>query len=138
MDKSLEKYLADRWTSYNGESELFGLTMGGFNGNKEFSIEGFNLSELDWAVSFANACGQPIQSINTKHSSYGLKHLAERYAKIASNNEVNYISNGTLILAMIDAGFEFRKIDNSPNVYFNVSERAIKAIDKIYNKICSW
>lgn len=134
MDKSLEKYLSERWTGYDGESVLFGLTTGGFNGNNDFSIKGFNLLELDWASSFANACGQPIQSINIKHSSYGLKHLAERYARIVSNNEVNYISNGTLILAMIDAGFEFRKIESSPNVYFNVSERAIKAIDKRYKR----
>jgi hypothetical protein len=134
MDKSLKKYLSERWSNYNGESELFGLTMGGFNGNQDFSIKDFNLIALDWAASFANACGQPIRNINTNHSSYGLKHLAERYAKIASDNEVNYISNGTLILAMVDAGFEFRKIDNSPNVYFNVSERAIKAIAKIYNR----
>lgn len=35
---------------------------------------------------------------------------------------------------MVDAGFEFCKIDNSPNVYFNVSERAIKAIAKTYNR----
>lgn len=134
MDKSLEKYSVERWYVYDGMPELFGLTTGGFNGNEEFSIKGFNLLELEWAAKFAQICGQPLQSINTKHSSYGLKHFAERYAKIASNNEVDYISNGTLILAMKDAGFEFRKIGNSPNVYFNVSGRAIKAIDKRYKR----
>ena len=66
----------------------------------------------------------PNASTRTIPPSYGLKHLAERRAAKLSDGEVRYISNGALILAMVDAGFEFRKIEDTPNVYFNVSERA--------------
>lgn len=130
----IDKYLSEKWDWYEGESDLFGLTSGGFNGNSDLKISDFDKEQLDWASSFAQACGEPIQTINKKHSSYGLKHIAEKWAKKVSCGEVNYISNGHLILAMIDAGFRFQRIENTPNVYFNVSERAIKWLIKHNNQ----
>lgn len=63
----------------------------------------------------------------------GLKHLAERHAKKISDNDVNYITNGALILVMVDAGFRFVREGDSPNVYFNVSERTLKKLFKTWN-----
>ena len=131
---AIEKYLSEKWDSYNGEPDLFGLTSGGFNGNSDLNIADFDKEQLDWASSFASACGEPIQTINKKHTSNGLKHIAERWAKKVSCGEINYISNGNLILAMVDAGFRFQRDGNSPNVYFNVSERAIKWLIKHNNQ----
>ncbi len=132
---ALEEYMANRWNDYNGEDELRGLSSLGFKGDAPLNIKNFVLEQLDWAYDFALSCGDPIQSINKRHSSYGLKHLAERRAKRLSNNEVNYISNGALILAMVDAGFRFVREGDSPNVCFNVSERAIKRMMQQYNKV---
>lgn len=131
----LERYYQDYWLSYNGETELQGLTPFGFNGNAPLNISSFDKTQLDWALDFAQACGEPIRTINKNHTSYGLKHLAERQAKKLSNNEVNYITNGALILAMVDAGFRFVRDGDSPNVFFNVSERTLKKIYKAWNNI---
>jgi hypothetical protein len=58
-----------------------------------------------------------IQSINTKHTSYGLKHLAEKH--------VGYITNGVFIAAAIHCGFKVKVYPGSPNVSFNMSEKSI-------------
>ncbi len=62
---------------------------------------------------------EKIKTINNKHSSYGLKHLAEE--------EIGYITNGVFIAA-IHCGFEFKIHRNSPNVAFNMSEKSIKKV----------
>lgn len=129
----LELYYQDYWLGYNGEDELRGLTPFGFNGNKPLNISLFDKIQLDWALDFAHACGEPIRNINKNHTSYGLKHLAERRAKKLSDNGINYITNGALILAMVDAGFRFVRDGDSPNVCFNVSERTLKQLYKMWN-----
>lgn len=127
----LDLYSQDYWLSYNDEDELKGLTPFGFKCNAPLNISTFDKIQLDWALDFARACGEPIRTINKNHTSYGLKHLAERRAKKLSDNGVNYITNGALILAMVDAGFRFMRDGDSPNVCFNVSERALK---NLYNQ----
>lgn len=131
----LEEYFRDYWLGYDGETELVGLTLFGFQGSTPLNISGFDENQLNWALDFAHACGDPIITINRKHTSYGLKHLAERRAKQLSDNEVNYISNGALILAMVDAGFRFVRDGDSPNVFFNVSERELKRLNKLWNRL---
>jgi hypothetical protein len=59
---------------------------------------------------------EPIRTV--KHSSYGLKHLAEK--------EIGYITNGAFIAAAVHAGFPFRVNPGSPNVTFGISERSLK------------
>lgn len=97
----------DYWLGYNGEDELVGLIPFGFKGQEPLNISSFDKIQLDWALDFAHACGAPIRTINKNHTSCGLKHLAERRAKKLSDDGVNYITNGALILAMVDAGFRF-------------------------------
>lgn len=127
-----EKY----WNAYNDEDTLKGLTTFGFKGNQPLRIKDFDPIQLDWAHDFALSCGAPIRSINRKHSSYSLKHLAEKRAKKLSQidgENVDYITNGALILAMADAGFDFVHESDSPNVFFNVSERELKRLFQLYN-----
>lgn len=64
---------------------------------------------------------QSIQTINKHCNSYRLKHIIERFLG-------QYISNGQLILAMIQEGYAIEKQDRSPNCYFNVSQRSINAL----------
>ena len=80
------------------------------------SVEAFNktcswLSQID-----------KLKNINYKHSSYGLKHIAE--------NDIGYITNGVFIAAAIHCGFEFKTEFGSPNVCFNMSEKSIKNAEK--------
>lgn len=131
----LDLYPQDYWLGFDGEDELIGLTPFGFKGHEPLNISSFDKIQLDWALDFAQACGEPVRTINKNHTSYGLKHLAERRAKILSDNEVYYISNGALILAMIHAGFRFVRDGVSPNAFFNVSERTLKKIYKAWNSI---
>lgn len=124
----LEKYYKDKWRCYDGEPELFGLTPDGFNGISDFKIATLDLSQIYWASDFSHACGEPIKAYNRNRTSYGLKHIAEHRSARYPDGECRYISNGALILAIINAGFSFKRDGTSPNVFFNVSEGAIRRI----------
>ena len=54
-------------------------------------------------------------NINKKTTSYGWKHVAEKFAK-------NYISNGAFIRAAMDEGFKVKHIEGTQNAYINLSE----------------
>lgn len=57
-------------------------------------------------------------TINPNHSSYGLKHVAEK--------DIGYITNGVFITAAILSGFPYKVIQGGPNVAFGISERSIR------------
>ncbi len=62
-----------------------------------------------------------IESINERHSSYGLKHMVEQ------DRDIDYVTNGAFIAAAIHAGFKYKLAPHSPNVMFNISEKSLKA-----------
>lgn len=123
------KSLDYEFSIYEGEEELNGLTNGGFIGTNPLKISDFNILELKATRDVIERYLVPISSINRTHSSYELKHLIERILANETNHQINYVSNGTLILAMCDAGFRIKRISNSPNCFFNVSERSVKRLD---------
>lgn len=119
---------------YEGEEELRGLTTGGFNGNASLNMKDFNLLELKAARDMIACKLSPIKTINLSSTSYGLKHLVEHALRIETNGEINYVSNGTLILAMYDAGYRIKKKESSsPNCYFNVSKKSVENLTKFIN-----
>lgn len=119
---------------YEGEKELFGLTPGGFNGSEPLHIENFNELELKAARDIIACYLRPIKSINQEHTSFGLKHLVERMLAKETNNKINYISNGAIILAMYDARYRIKRLsDTLPNCYFNVSNKSARHLYKIIN-----
>lgn len=69
---------------------------------------------VDWLQKYI----QPIKTINTKHSSYNLKHIAEK--------DIGYITNGVFIAAAIIADYPYKIEDGSPNPYFGMSEKSVK------------
>lgn len=71
-----------------------------------------------------------IKTFNTRHSSYGLKHLFERrYREVLTGTfEGSYVTNGQFKGAMLEAGFEV-KDKSQLNWHFNVSEKSIKQLD---------
>lgn len=117
---------------YEGEEILNGLTNKGFIGTNPVRISDFNKLELNAARYVIECYLMPISCINRTHSSYGLKHLIERILANETNQQINYVSNGALILAMYDAGFRISRISNSPNCFFNVSERSVKRLGTKY------
>ena len=63
------------------------------------------------------------QSINERHSSYGLKHIAE--------NELGfYVSNGDIKLALMEEGVPFKEYPGSPNVCYPLSQKFYKAKER--------
>lgn len=61
---------------------------------------------------------QPTKTINKHHTSYGLKHIAEK--------DIGYITNGVFIAAGIIAGYPYEIPYGFPNVPFGMSEKSIK------------
>ena len=53
------------------------------------------------------------KTINRRITSYGLKHIAEKWAG-------EYISNDSLIQGLISCGFTAKRIPNTPNFFFNI------------------
>lgn len=70
-------------------------------------------------VDWLNQNVKTIKSINTRQSSYGLKHLAE--------DDIGYVTNGAFIAACLILNVPTRPAP--PNAYFGISERSIKALD---------
>ncbi len=68
-------------------------------------------------------------TINTRHSSYGLKHAVERDSNSGGRRE--YVSNGSFICAAIDLGYKCVPCSwCSPNVYFAISFGPRRAREK--------
>src|SRR5262249_11099779 len=59
-------------------------------------------------------------AINTRVSSYGLKHLAEP--------TIGYVTNGECNAAAVPCGFPYRLVPGSLNVWFGVSARSVRKI----------
>jgi len=71
-------------------------------------------TEVEKAVEWVSQFAQQRKTINTQHTSYGLKHIAEKWAN-------HYISNDSFIEAMDQCGFKKRRMrPSSPNFYFNI------------------
>lgn len=66
---------------------------------------------------------EKIQTINSRHSSYGLKQFAEDYTG-------SDISHGAFIVAAIHCGFRFQRIPDTISVMFAMSEKSVKAAEQ--------
>ena len=81
-----------------------------------------SIDDVIWTVDWLRSNVEPIKTINRRHSSYGLKHLAEKFSPNG------YLSNGVLIAAAMIVGYPF-KVD-PPNVMFGMSQRSIKELSR--------
>ncbi len=74
-----------------------------------------------------------IKTVNRKHTSYGLKHAAERHHRrgaYANQTAKAYVSNGMLIAAAYQLGLRVSRASwSSPNAHFNVSSRSVRTLD---------
>lgn len=69
---------------------------------------------LSWCEQFTK-----IKAINSKRSSYGMKHIFE------SSKDGFYVTNGQFKGAMLKAGFKYKSQPYNPNWHFNISEKSI-------------
>ena len=60
-----------------------------------------------------------IKSINMRRSSYGIKHIVEKWAD-------TYVSNDSFIEAVKLTGIPYKQLKNSPNIAVAISEKTIK------------
>lgn len=116
---------------YLGKDEtLKGITPFGFTASKKLvNLNDFNLEQLMCAEDvikcyFKSPSGR-YNKFNEDWSSYSLKHMVERLLKKITKGRINYVSNGTLILAMYHSGYKFQRIPGTPNCLFNVPKRCI-------------
>lgn len=116
------------------DKTLKGLTFGGLtDGKKLVSLADFNLEELMCAqdiikCKFGSPSGH-YNKFNEDDSSYNLKHMVERLLNKITRGRINYVSNGTVILAMHHCGFKFQRIPGTPNCYFNVPKKCYKKME---------
>jgi len=77
------------------------------------------------------------QSINTKLSSYRLKHWVERLFNGPTSyaGYPVYISNGSFIVAAILMGFNIKREHGSPSAWFNVSSKSIDNVTQNFNQM---
>ena len=68
---------------------------------------------------------EPIKTINRKHTSYGIKHIAEK--------DIGYITNGVFIAAAVIAGYPYEIVPGSPNVPFGMSEKSLKETEMLHH-----
>lgn len=80
------------------------------------------VDDIGWTVDWLRQHIEPTKAVNRRRSSYGLKHVAERHSP------KRYLTNGVFIAAALIAGYRAEFVWNSPNVFFAMSERSIKAI----------
>jgi hypothetical protein len=65
------------------------------------------------------------KTLNTKRTSYGLKHSVEHYMKRLPGVKNYYVANGAFICAAVHLGFEIAPVrPGNPNVNINISERS--------------
>lgn len=78
--------------------------------------------EYQTVIQYADELFTQRATINTKITSYGLKHHLEKYLKNKGKYEISYVSNQAMCLALNDLGYN-RKVTRkwSPNYCFNIS-----------------
>jgi hypothetical protein len=62
---------------------------------------------------------EKTKTINDRHSSYCLKHMA-------AHDLGQYVANGVFIAAAVHCGFPYRLFPGSANVRFGISERSLR------------
>lgn len=90
------------------------LTQSGFCPPMSESDRVFYASRIAYLLEAIPHLLKPRSTLNTMMGSYGLKHYVERHIG-------GYVSNGELIVAMLLLEYKMKRIEDSPNCFFNHS-----------------
>lgn len=82
-----------------------------------------NSQRVEQVANWLRSNVMPVKTINTKRTSYGLKHITERHLK-------TYIGNGVFIAAALVEGYQYQILCGGPNVSFGMSERSLKVLER--------
>jgi hypothetical protein len=89
-----------------------------YNGKPEEMLDEDVLAQFETCKRWLNNVSR-IKTFNSKHTSYGYKHMVERWAN-------RYVSNGAFIAAAIALGIPIRRsYGKSPNVILPLSEKSV-------------
>jgi len=83
-----------------------------------------SVEEVAWTAQWLAKNIGPIKTVNSRRSSYGLKHIAEEHSP------KRYLTNGVFIAGAIVAGYSYKITLGSPNPSFGMSEKSIKSISR--------
>jgi len=90
----------------------------GFKRTKpEYVPARISVKEMQSAVDWLEKADRR-KSVNTTHSSYFFKHVAEK------TSPDKYISNGAFIAGAYFLGFKVKRTADGPNAYINISSRS--------------
>ena len=99
---------------------LIGLAPGGYTDAEGFDDIAFDDERIGILVEICKKYLKRSKTINDSFTSYGLKHIVERFCKYRYPEEIgNYVQNGEVIYAMSEAGFRIRR--SGRNAFFNCS-----------------
>ena len=101
---------------------------------KNYRIGGFGLiwdesetlvpppeEQVEHCLNWLREHAKVTKTLRRQHSSYGLKHVVERYIERVTRTHV-YISNGAMIEAARRFGLVLKPVrSGNPNCYFNVA-----------------
>lgn len=98
------------------------------NGLAPFEVGGtpsrVDLGQVDLAIRWLAHHGRRT-TINSRYSSYGLKHHAEKTIPALRPGAVPYISNGAFIAAALYLNYRVSQIRGTPNARINISFRNV-------------
>lgn len=81
-----------------------------------------SVAEIERLCHWIDGNLSPQKSTNRRHTSYGLKHIAER--------EIGYVSNGQFIVAALLCGYRMMRPPIWYNPAFNFSEASIRRVNQ--------
>ncbi|MFZ5896875.1 MAG: hypothetical protein ACOY0T_37810 [Myxococcota bacterium] len=95
---------------------------------RERALLGERLDEIAMCADWVKR-QRRIGRYNMKNTSYGYKHVVERWVDRRGGPHM-YVSNGSFIAAAAGLGFEPKEVPGSPNVYFQFSVETVKNPDR--------
>ena len=99
---------------------LIGLALGGYTDAEGFDDIAFDDERIGMLVEICKKHLKRSKTINDSFTSYGLKHIIERFCKYRYPEEIgDYAHNGEIIYAMSEAGFRIQR--SGRNAIFNCS-----------------
>jgi len=86
-----------------------------------------NLVEIEKCMNWLDRFYVPSSRTKDKTNSYVLKHYVEKYYR-------EYISNGAFVTAIMMKGYDYKTLNNNPNVFIKLHPRPLEEHRFLYNK----
>ena len=116
--------------TYEWPKSYQGLRKRGYTDEEGFNDEEFDDDRITELQHICEDYFVKSKSYNYNFGSYKMKHRMEMMTKLFYKEELgDYVSNGELIYAMLEAGFKAKR--EGPNAYFNVTTTSYKRFCRV-------